>query len=248
MQFPINPEIEQAIIDLLYAQGGPDYQMYLEDIYEPLADYFNLTHKQRVATSIEVTGRGENRSYWENRVRTAKARLIDKGVLYPKLGDGLCKLQDVAAVSANAKGAKRVNQTPVPAITSTVVAVNTPLAQDLSEPPDTIRSLSTTYRILRDTALARRIKALHSYKCQICDETIRLSNGQYYAEAHHIKPLGPPHSGPDIEENIICVCPNHHVQLDYRSIQLDLSELKTQKGHTIGQEYIDYHNTKIYNK
>jgi hypothetical protein len=60
----------------------------------------------------------------------------------------------------------------------------TPLASDLDAPPG--RVSTTVYRILRDTELARRIKRIHEYKCQICGETIQLLNGSRYAEAHHI--------------------------------------------------------------
>src|SRR5690606_19162445 len=70
-------------------------------------------------------------------------------------------------------------------------------------------------RIIRDTALSKKVKALHNYKCQLCGTTIELPNGQRYAEAHHIKPLGSPHDGPDIMGNLICLCPNHHAMLDY---------------------------------
>ena len=29
-----------------------------------------------------------------------------------------------------------------------------------------------------------------------------------------LKPLGSPHDGPDTKQNIICLCPNHHVMFD----------------------------------
>jgi predicted restriction endonuclease len=64
-----------------------------------------------------------------------------------------------------------------------------------------------------------------------------------YAEAHHIKPLGAPHNGPDVRANILCVCPNDHVLLDYGAIKLYGNHLKE-----VGQEYIDYHNENIYAK
>jgi predicted restriction endonuclease len=68
----------------------------------------------------------------------------------------------------------------------------TQLASDLSAPaPERVET--TAYRILRDTDLARQIKALHEYRCQICGHTIRLPDGSFYAEAHHIQPLGAPH-------------------------------------------------------
>jgi hypothetical protein len=71
-------------------------------------------------------------------------------------------------------------------------------AADLQPPA---RVPSTTYRILRDTAKSRRVKALHGFKCQVCGKTIELSVGSRYAEGHHIQPLGGEHKGPDVEGN-----------------------------------------------
>jgi len=45
------------------------------------------------------------------------------------------------------------------------------------------------------------------------------------AEVVGMEPLGTPHNGPDVYENIVCVCPNHHVLLDYGVIPLDHSLL-----------------------
>ena len=125
------------------------------------------------------------------------------------------------------------------------ISVSPKIALDIGE-PEPSRVKSTTYRILRDTTLAQKIKMIHDYECQICGLTIQLKNGERYAEAHHIKPLGAPHNGPDIAENIICVCPNHHAQLDYSAIPLNITTLRKQEEHKIGQEFIKYHNEKIY--
>lgn len=97
-------------------------------------------------------------------------------------------------------------------------------------------------RIIRDTALGQQIKALYGYKCQICGEVIKLKNNEVYAEAHHIKPLGTPHNGPDIFENILCLCPNHHVQLDYGAIKIDRMKIYQHPDHKISDEFVKYHN------
>lgn len=120
---------------------------------------------------------------------------------------------------------------------------HTPFAFDIGEPAKPERVLQETYRILRDTSLARMVKESYQYRCQICGQTLKLSDGSLYAEAHHIIPLGKPHNGLDIRGNIICVCPNDHVLLDYGAIKLDGSSLEG-----IGKEYIDYHNNNIYGK
>jgi len=123
----------------------------------------------------------------------------------------------------------------------------TPVASDISEPPQRVQT--ELYRVLRDTKLTREIKIKHGYKCQICESPpLRISDTTLYAEVHHIKPLGSPHDGPDIEENIVCVCPNCHVLLDYGATALDIDKLVYSSAHKLGKEYIDYHNYKIFGK
>lgn len=122
-----------------------------------------------------------------------------------------------------------------------------PQAADLLEEPDeTKRASAQVLRIIRDTEIARRVKLIHNYRCQICGDSIFLGNKGQYAEAHHIKPLGGKHRGPDVVENILCVCPNHHVLLDYGAVVIEKSQLRLAAGHSISDAYIQYHNTVIY--
>lgn len=123
--------------------------------------------------------------------------------------------------------------------------VSTPKAPDILEPVLPARARCETYRILRDTVLARELKLLHRNECQICGYALELSNGATYSEAHHIRPLGNPHNGPDIAGNILILCPNHHVQCDYKFIMLNLIELRLNARHQVNQVFIDYHNNQI---
>lgn len=118
----------------------------------------------------------------------------------------------------------------------------TPKALDLAEPPK--RAQATVNRICRDTMRARRVKQLHEYRCQIkgCRHRIKLPEGLYYAEAHHIQPLGGDHKGHDIEANIMCVCPHHQAQLDLGVIDISLTDLRKVDGHEIAKKYVDYYN------
>lgn len=120
------------------------------------------------------------------------------------------------------------------------------LQREANELPTPDRIATTTYRIVRDTEKARRVKRLHRYECQICGHTIQLPNGSRYSEGHHIQPLGSPHNGPDVIENILCVCPNHHAELDYGVAPINLSTLHTSKCHPIAPQFIEYHNEEIY--
>lgn len=107
------------------------------------------------------------------------------------------------------------------------------------------RARTTTYRVLRDTPLARSLKLLHNDECQICGKSIKLGDGKTYSEAHHIRPLGGPHHGPDTPGNILVLCPNHHVMLDFGTIPLSLRGLRIAPGHEVSQESVNYHNQKV---
>ncbi len=121
----------------------------------------------------------------------------------------------------------------------------TPKASDFADaPPERVATIA--YRILRDTALARRVKVMHNYECQMCGHTIVLPDGSRYAEAHHLMPLGDPHGGLDILGNILCLCPNHHAECDLGVIKLSFSSIRHVDGHNIDNKFIKYHNREIY--
>ena len=124
------------------------------------------------------------------------------------------------------------------------VAVASTNARDL-EPPPSERIATTVYRILRDTELARQLKRDYKFRCQICDHTIELPDGNRYAEVHHIRPLGRPHRGPDSLGNLIVLCPNHHAMCDYGAIALVLEDLHVIEGHNLDPKAIAYHNERI---
>lgn len=117
------------------------------------------------------------------------------------------------------------------------------------------RQEQTVVRIVRDTAQARAIKVLYDYQCQICGIRLESSAGPY-AEAAHIRPLGAPHNGPDTLDNLLCLCPNHHVLFDYGgfAIEDDLSllglagHLTIKDGHSVNLAHIRYHRAHYYNR
>jgi hypothetical protein len=122
-----------------------------------------------------------------------------------------------------------------------------PSASDISpEYSVPSRAETTIHRITRDTKLVAYLKKLYLYQCQICTTRLELFPGYYYSEAHHLKPLGTPHNGPDTESNIIVVCPNHHVLLDYCAIKIERKSLLLIK-HKIDQAMLEYHNRNILN-
>ena len=141
----------------------------------------------------------------------------------------------------------------------------TPKAEDLGVVEEETklpeRTKTEIFRVLRDTKLTKEIKLLYQNKCQICGMKIKLKDDDY-SEAHHIKPLGK-HSGPDSSDNIIILCPNHHVEFDYGVIAINPETLeilhkdknnnfKNNKiilhpSHKLNKEYIKYHLNRIFN-
>jgi len=120
------------------------------------------------------------------------------------------------------------------------------------DPPN--RKESSVNKIIRDYNKSNNVKIWHSYQCQVCGLAIDTSAG-LYAEAAHIQPLGKPHNGPDIEENLLCLCPNHHVMFDNGgfSINEDLSligipgKLTIASKHKIEKRFIKYHREHYWN-
>jgi putative restriction endonuclease len=76
------------------------------------------------------------------------------------------------------------------------------------------------------------------------------TKGGFYAEAAHIKPLGKPHNGDDNFNNLLCLCPNHHVMFDkgtfaidtkFNLIGLENGKIALNNEHKIDLDNIEYH-------
>ncbi len=130
---------------------------------------------------------------------------------------------------------------PIEAISS-IPVIDKPAGKRLPK-----RTINITDRIQRDTKVSLWVKYIHDYACQICGIKLQIGQDRFYAECHHIRPLGGAHHGEDIVENVLCVCPNHHALLDYGAIRIVPSVLQSHPNHHIDSESIDYHNNSIFN-
>ncbi|MEV6166306.1 YDG/SRA domain-containing protein [Streptomyces sp. NPDC052052] len=122
----------------------------------------------------------------------------------------------------------------------------------------TQRRKSTVERIVRDTAVVRRVKRWHAYTCQICAQSLTVgAGGESYAEGAHIQALGGLVGGPDVEGNVLCLCPNCHVRLDRGAVYLTddfhvvdryakglnsrMLPLRVVEQHRIGKRFLQAH-------
>ncbi len=100
---------------------------------------------------------------------------------------------------------------------------------------------------IRNRQLVTALKFLYDNVCQICDISIKINDNKNYSEIHHLKPIGGEHKGNDSSSNMICVCPNCHVKLDYGTIEIKSETFRVIK-HEISIENIEYHNKNIYQR
>lgn len=109
----------------------------------------------------------------------------------------------------------------------------------------------TVLRVVYDTESTRQVKALYHYHCQVCSLRLAGAAGPY-AEAAHIRPVDAPHHGPDTVDNILCLCPNHHVLFRLGSLAIaddftligQAGHLRVDARHRLNRDYVRYHRER----
>jgi len=190
----------------------------------------------------DLTGR--NLALSKNSITGQPVRVVRK---IPKEGyryDGLFRVVDYSFTTGKSGyGIYRFRLEKIPRDSDATGGEITP-----NQPERTARLVQ---RIIRDSKVGISVKEKHGYKCQVCQVQLETPSGPY-AESAHIKPLGEPHNGPDTSDNILCLCPNHHVLFDNKAFTIsdDLSligidgKLHTHPRHTINKEYLRYHRSQ----
>src|SRR5699024_11865717 len=92
--------------------------------------------------------------------------------------------------------------------------------------------ISTGISRKRDQGIVQYLKSLYSNACQVCGEKIDVGGGINASEVHHIRPLGK-HNVPDIMENMIILCTNHHVMFDRGAITIYLENETISNANTL---------------
>ncbi|MGY1436582.1 YDG/SRA domain-containing protein [Streptomyces reniochalinae] len=100
----------------------------------------------------------------------------------------------------------------------------------------------------RDLRIVQRVKELYRDTCQMCRARVVVApEGQAFSNCAHIKALGRPYDGPDILENVLCLCPNCHIRFDRGALQItdDFQVIDTLEGrkfadlYRVGEHHID---------
>ncbi|MDB2283269.1 HNH endonuclease [Halorubrum ezzemoulense] len=122
------------------------------------------------------------------------------------------------------------------------------------------RTTTSQDRLLRDQNLIAELKSLYDHTCQVCGYRLQSGAETGYSEVHHIKPLGEPHSGPDVPENMLVCCPNHHADFDNGMLSVDPetyaishayddsvsgTQLTLRGDHQIRSAFLKYHNDTV---
>ena len=107
--------------------------------------------------------------------------------------------------------------TPASVLTTLRLVENTPISSQVPEIPQGQdlpgRKAVTASSIQRSADVSRWVKQVYNDTCQVCGTRLQIP-GKGASDAAHIRGLGSPHNGPDIIENILCLCPNHHRTFD----------------------------------
>lgn len=122
----------------------------------------------------------------------------------------------------------------------------------------------TSSAVVRDQQNVDWIKSHYENTCQVCRIQLMTDAGPISVGAH-IQGLGRPFNGPDLVENMLCLCHNCHAIFDSGSFFIDddcesirwihspigksdsreFKKLLRKKGHEIGVEFVKYHRQFI---
>ncbi|MEV6448778.1 YDG/SRA domain-containing protein [Amycolatopsis sp. NPDC051716] len=114
------------------------------------------------------------------------------------------------------------------------------------------RKQVVTQRTVRSTDVVEYVKKMYDHTCQICGVRLSVGDGRGYSEGAHIQALGGFHRGPDLPPNVLCLCPNCHVQFDRGAIVIDseltivrhgkpAGVLTVQDSHNLDSKFLQYH-------
>ncbi|MEV6876266.1 YDG/SRA domain-containing protein [Amycolatopsis sp. NPDC051128] len=100
------------------------------------------------------------------------------------------------------------------------------------------RRSAVTKPIVRSLEVSDFVKQVHNHTCQICNVRLVVKD-QGYSQGAHIQALGGVQAGPDVPENVLCLCPNCHSLFDMGAILVQPDHALVYNGKNIGKLRLD---------
>jgi 5-methylcytosine-specific restriction protein A len=240
--FPDSDELESALLELLFLEGGANHEMKSSATYHPLAERFELTQQERIVTRRFADGRYEPE--WNNRVQWARNALRKSGFLDLEAPHGVWRLSPAGIVAgqgrvkrALARGAEQ--RSLLPALTGAERDQRPDSLPDIEELNIPVREggrrLVTHFRRERSPAVVQQKKEqvlarTHELRCEACSLDFRETygdRGMGFCEAHHVNPL----SDDDREvltllDDLAILCSNCH-RMIHRKPFMTVEELRS---------------------
>lgn len=88
----------------------------------------------------------------------------------------------------------------------------------------------------RSVPLKERVLEERGRECQLCGFSFTKTNGEPYAECHHIKELSD--GGKDEPDNLVVVCPNHHKMLHFARVDFPDGQRRPTRLLINGEEIV----------
>ncbi|MFI8930061.1 HNH endonuclease [Streptomyces sp. NPDC053474] len=214
----------------------------LEGVPGPQQDAFSLRvgeHTLRIAAALAAA---EASTVIHHGMIEAAWTLVRRSILDSwelDAADTSRLMEPFAKVDAALQAAEDTDVCSDPSVRSDQEADTEPVGEPAADVPDmpVQRRTAVVQSQDRDTRVTRQVKEWYDNTCQICGTRIELPAPPYsYSEAAHIQALGAPHDGPDRIENVLCLCPNCHIQFDRgaRYLTDDLHVVDALTGHSLG--------------
>jgi len=245
MAYPVYMHVEEALLSLLYFNGGSDYQMMSFETYEPLADYFNLSEQERTKGRLFKDGRYEPK--WNNMVQWARRQLKKKKYLdatapratWKLTNKGISAAKSISGKYRALQSAQSLGFEHDPKAPKKSIVEDAKTLPDIEElnlfVKEGGRKLITHFRRERNPRIvaekkAQVLKVSGKLKCEVCGFDFPEKYGDLgygFCEAHHVKPLSD--SNREIEtklEDLAILCSNCHRMIHRTKPMMSVDEFK----------------------
>lgn len=214
LSYPSTYSIEDPLLSYIYENGSKNHKVKSIDTYDPLADYFKLSNKQRTRTYHDIYGNNQTRIYWRSLVYQAKDRL------------------HMRYINIGAKGIWQLSKSGVERAEKFIESEERVFDNSNTEYLISEGKENKIYSIKYErSAVARKICIqLNGYNCSVCNINFEETYGKIgrnFIHVHHLTPVSDGINDKiDPAKDLVPVCPNCHSMLHKKNPPYGIKELK----------------------